>query len=154
MGYGKLLTLTVTEPDDGATVTESSVRVRGIVSDDKGVIVSRIFKIMGILLVVCLLALPLVACQGLTLRVTTPRDGATVTVPAVIVQGNVSDARATVMVNDVQVAVSKKTGFFKTTVNLTEGENIIKVVATKGKEAKTKTLAVTYRSSDEEKVEA
>lgn len=116
--------------------------------------VSKTSKLMGILLVISLLALPLVACQGLTLTVTKPRDGATVTVSSVTVQGNVSNSKATVMVNDARMVVSKKTGFFQTTVNLSEGENIIKVVATRGKETVTKTLVVTYRSSDESKVEA
>jgi nitrogen fixation protein FixH len=105
---------------------------------------SKMFKSLGILLVISSLALSLVGCaKPLTLTVTEPTDRATVTEPLVTVKGYVSDARAIVAVNDVEVSVTNE-GYFDTEVALTEGENSIDVVATRGKSVATKTVTVTY----------
>ena len=108
---------------------------------------SKLVKLLGILLVISLLALPLVACakQPLTLTVW-PMDGATVDETPVGVRGYVSDRKATVWVNDTIVTVSKE-GYYSTNLELTEGENIITVVATLGEETITKTVTVTYTPS-------
>lgn len=103
----------------------------------------------GILLGTSLLALPLVGCaKPLTLTVSRPTDGATLTRSLVMVRGMVSDAKARVMVNDTQVRPGRWYGVFTTKVELTEGVNIIKVVATRGKEVLTKTVTVTYTPSE------
>ena len=108
---------------------------------------SNIFKLVGILLLIPLLALSLVGCaKELTLTVYQPEDGATRTSSPVTVQGKVSDSKATVKINNTQVSV-KKTGSFSAKVTLKEGENTIEVVATRGKEVLTKTLTVTYTPS-------
>ena len=109
----------------------------------------KLSKLLGILLVISLLALPVVGCaKPVTLRILGPTDGSTVDKSPVEVRGIVSDAKATVWVNDTIVTVSKK-GYYSTIVELTEGENTINVVAARGKEGKWKdvvgrTVTVTY----------
>ena len=113
---------------------------------------SKMFKLLAILLVISLLALPLVGCKALTLSVVAPIDRATITTSTVEVRGTVSDAKATVWVNDSIIAVSKK-GYFSTEVTLTSGENAIEIVAARGKAGKWKnvigrTVTVTYTPSE------
>jgi len=117
----------------------------------KEVIVSK--KLVLVLLVISLLALPLVGCaKPVTFYVSEPKDGATVTESPVTVRGSVSDAKATMWLNDTIVAVTKTTrgrGAFSTTIALIEGENTIEIVAAQGKEGKWKnvmsrTVTVTY----------
>ena len=109
----------------------------------------KLSKLLGILLVISLLALPVVGCaKPLTLRILGPTDGETVDESSVEVRGYVSDSKATVWVNDTIVTVSKK-GYYSTKLELAEGENIIKVVAARGKPDKWKevvdrTVTVTY----------
>ena len=106
------------------------------------------FKLLGILLITALLTLSLVGCSKppLTLTVSEPMDGATVTTSSLTVRGTVSDPKAVVTVNDKRVYPSSKTGNFSsiTKVTLAEGENIITVVATRGKEVITTTVTITY----------
>jgi len=80
-------------------------------------------------------------------------DGRTFDQPQVEVRANVSDAKATVWVNDSIVTVkkySKGGGWFSTKVDLNEGENTIKVTAARGykkgtwKEVVDRTVTVTY----------
>ena len=111
---------------------------------------SKVRLLLGVILIIALLALsiPLLGCKELTVSVIDPREGAAITTPAVEVRGFVSDAKATVWVNDTMVAVGKK-GYYSTMVELTEGENTINVVAARGKEGKWKnavgrTVTVTY----------
>jgi len=105
----------------------------------------KFFRLLGILLVISLLALPLVACyesiQALILTVDTPRNMANVTTSPVIVSGSVNKT-ATVKINDVVVPVNG--GKFSTSVTLTEGENVIDVVATSGKETLRDKVTVIY----------
>jgi hypothetical protein len=86
-----------------------------------------------------------------------PKDNAIVTESRIKVDGWVSDAKATVWVNDCVVTVVKyekaKSGSFYVMVDLTEGENEIKVVAVQGKAGKwknviSKTATVTYTPSE------
>ena len=114
----------------------------------KEVIVSK--KLLCALLVISLLALPLplLGCKEFTVSVIAPTHESTITTPAVEVRGFVSDAKATVWVNDAIVAVSKK-GYYSTNLELAEGENEIKVVAARGEPDKWKdvvgrTVTVTY----------
>jgi len=106
--------------------------------------VSKKFKLLGILLIISLLAVPIVGC-GLTLTIWEPEDGATLTESPVTVSGAVSNPEATVTVNDVEVGRDWQ---FTTDVELTEGENTITVVATLGEETVTKAVTVTYRPSE------
>jgi hypothetical protein len=109
---------------------------------------NNLFKLVGILLVMSLLALSISACPGgamiLTLTVDTPQDGATVTASPVTVSGTVNKTDK-VKVNDVVVPV--KDGKFSTDIKLTEGDNILSVVASSGKETAEKKVKVTYNPS-------
>ena len=96
-------------------------------------------------------AFRLVGCaKPLALTISEPEDGATVNRSEVWVYGKVSDRKATVMVNDVKARVFRRGKgdmvqiLCSAKVTLTQGENIIKVIATQGKEAVTKTVTVTY----------
>ena len=111
----------------------------------------KLFKLLGILFVISLLALSLAACRSwegastLVLTVDTPRDGATVTTSPVTVSGRVGgneSAEATVRINDADVTVTG--GKFSTSVTLTEGTNVIKVVATSSTYTQSQTVTVTY----------
>jgi len=125
--------------------------------------VSKKFKLLGILLVIFLLAVSLVGCaKGLTLTVSKPMDGATLTLNHVAVRGSVSDPEATVTVNGLEVEVvevptsfetlraqtARHGSFFADIELTTEGENTITVVATLGEETVTKTVTVTYTPSE------
>ncbi len=100
-----------------------------------------LFKLLGILFVLSLLALPLTGCDNppwesgmtLSLKVDTPRDGTTVNTSTVTVSGRVvgtQSAAAKVRINDADVPV--KDGKFSTSVTLSEGTNVINIVATSG----------------------
>jgi hypothetical protein len=112
---------------------------------------SKLLKLSSILIVISLLALSLAACRSwegaltLVVKVDTPRDGATVTASPVTVSGRVGgieSAKATVKINDADVTVTG--GKFSTSVTLTEGTNVIKVVATSDTNTQSQTVTVTY----------
>ena len=109
---------------------------------------NNLFKLLGISLVISLLALPITACwEGsmvLILTVDTPQDKTTVSASPVTVSGTVSKT-AEVKINDVVVPI--KGGKFSTDFKLTEGSNVINVVATSGKDTVQKTLTITYNPS-------
>jgi uncharacterized protein YfaP (DUF2135 family) len=111
---------------------------------------NNLLKLLGILLVMSLLALQIVACKpweaGFILAVTvdTPQDGDTVAESPVTVSGTVNKT-AEVKINDVVVPI--KGGKFSTDFKLTEGSNVINVVATSGKDTVTKKVRVTYNPS-------
>ena len=113
----------------------------------------KLFKLLGILFVLFLLALPLTGCDNppwergmvLTLKVDTPKDGATVTTSTVTVSGRVSgteSAGAKVSINGADAPVTN--GKFSTNVTLTEGKNVITIVATGGQAKPSETVTVTY----------
>jgi len=110
---------------------------------------NKLAKLICALFIISLLAILMVSCaKPLTSAVYEPKDGATVTESPVTVRGYVSDAKATVWVNDTIVTLSKTKGF-STEVALAEGENTIKVTAARGKPDKWKdtvarTVTVTY----------
>ncbi len=110
-------------------------------------------KLLGILLLISLLAVPLTGCEnapwdsGMTLiiKVVTPKDGTTVNTPSVTVSGEVKgseSAAAKVSINDADAPV--KDGKFSTDITLTEGKNVINVVATAGQAKLTEKVTVTY----------
>jgi hypothetical protein len=114
---------------------------------------NKISKLLGSLFVLSLLALPLSGCDAppwetgmtLALKVDTPRDRTTVTTPTVTVSGRVvgsQRAAAKVRVNDADVPV--KDNKFSTSATLTEGTNVINVVATTAGAAPSQKLTVTY----------
>jgi hypothetical protein len=119
----------------------------------KELIMDKLFKLIGILFVLSLLALPLTGCDNppweggmiLNLKVDTPRDGTTVTTSTVTVSGRVSgtqSAGASVRINDADVPV--KDGKFSTNVTLTEGKNVINIVAKVDQAKPNETVTVTY----------
>lgn len=109
---------------------------------------THLAKLVRISLMISLLALPVTSClEGsmiLILTVDTPQDKATVSVPTVTVSGTVTKT-AEVKIND--VVVPSKGNKFSTELKLTEGSNVITVVAKSGKDTETKTLTVTYKPS-------
>jgi len=104
-------------------------------------------KLVLVSLAVFLLALLIVGCaKELTLLVNEPEEGAVITESKVDVKGVVSDRKAIVMVNDVKAIVyTRGKGEFQASgVELTEGENTIKIIATRGKKEAAETITVTY----------
>jgi len=81
--------------------------------------------------------------SNLSLAITSPEDGTNLTESPAIVNGTVSKPEATVAVNNIETEVAED-GSFSTQVELTEGENIITVVANLGEETVTETITVTY----------
>jgi hypothetical protein len=106
---------------------------------------TRLKKMLGILAVIPLLCLMLTGCVGLTLtaEITSPQDGAKLSESSVTVSGNVSDSRATVTINGIEAQVAQD-GSFSAEVELSEGENIIEVVAVLGEQKSTDSITVTY----------
>ena len=111
------------------------------------------FKLIGILFVLSLLALPLTGCDNppwehgmvLILKVDTPKDGTTVNTSTVTVSGRVSgseSAGAKVTINNADVPVND--GKYSTNVTLTEGKNVIKIVGTSGQAKPYEQVTVTY----------
>ena len=109
---------------------------------------NNLFKLVGISFVISLLALSISACTDraliLVMTVDTPQDGATVSASPVTVNGTVNK-KAEVKINDVVVPI--KGGKFSTDLKLTEGSNIINVVATSGKDTVEKRVTITYNPS-------
>ena len=113
----------------------------------------KLFKLLGILFVLSLLALPLTGCDNppwegastLILKVDTPRDGSTVTTSTVTVNGRVSgieSAGAKVSINGADVPVKDRK--FSTDVTLTEGKNVITIDATSAQVKLNEKVNVTY----------
>ena len=113
----------------------------------------KFFKLLGILFVLSLLALPLTGCDNppwesgmvLNLKVDTPRDGTTVTTSTVTVSGRVAgseSAGAKVSINGADVPI--KESKFSTDVTLTEGKNVINIVASSGQASPNEKVTVTY----------
>ena len=111
------------------------------------------FKSLGILVVLSLLILPLAACDNppwesgmtLVLKVDTPRDGTTVNTPTVTVSGRLGGTErkgAKVKVNDVDATVTDDK--YSANVTLTEGKNVITVVAAQGQSKPEEKVTVTY----------
>ena len=113
-----------------------------------------LFKSVCILFVIGLLVFPWAGCENapwdagmvLVLKVDAPKDGATVNTPTVTVSGRVSGTEAKsakVTVNDIDA--NAKDGKYSADIPLTEGKNVINVVATGGQAKPTQQLTVTYQ---------
>jgi uncharacterized lipoprotein YajG len=119
----------------------------------KELIMNNLFKLIGILFVLSLLALPLTGCgepsvgagKTIAVKVDMPKDGTTVNTPTVTVSGRVGGSEskeAKVSINDVDAPVTG--GKFSSNVTLTEGKNVITVVATSGQGKAEEKVTVTY----------
>jgi hypothetical protein len=115
----------------------------------KEFIMDKLFKLLSILFVLSLLALSLTGCTEssmiLNLTVDTPKDGTTVNKPTVTVSGSVGGKEpkgAKVTINNADVPVND--GKFSADVTLTEGKNVIDIVAKSGQAAPKATVTVTY----------
>jgi sulfur carrier protein ThiS len=106
---------------------------------------TRIFKVVGLVVVILLLCLALVGCHaGLSVEITWPYDGMRVYATPIGVKGAVSDSSAKITINNTPVVVAEN-GYFIGSVDIVEGGNVITVVAAmKGQETVTKTITVTY----------
>ncbi len=81
----------------------------------------------------------------LAVKVDTPKDGDTVNAPTVMVSGRLGRTEskgAKVKVNNVDATVSG--GKYSANVTLTEGKNVITVVATHGQSQPEEKVTVTY----------
>ncbi len=112
-----------------------------------------LLKTLSILFAFSLLSLPLTGCDNppweagmtLNLKVDTPKDGATVNTSTVTVSGRVKgteSAGANVRINDANAPV--KDGKYSANVTLTEGKNVINIVATGGQANLKEQVTVTY----------
>jgi hypothetical protein len=110
-------------------------------------------RLLGILFVLSLLFLPLTACDNppweggmiLNLKVDAPRDGTTVSTSTVTVSGRVTgtqSASAKVKINGADAPV--KDGKYSTSVTLTEGTNVLNIVAEGGGATLNEKVTVTY----------
>jgi hypothetical protein len=110
--------------------------------------VNNLSKLLRISILISLLALPITACMEsamiLILNVDTPQDKTTVSMPTVTVSGTVTKT-AEVKINNMVVLF--KGNKFSTDIKLTEGSNVITVVAKSGKDTETKTLTIIYNPS-------
>lgn len=113
-----------------------------------------LFKSLCILFVFGLLVFPWTGCENapwdagmvLVLKVDAPKDGATVNAPTITVSGRVSGTEAKsakVTVNNVDAVV--KDGKYSADIPLTEGKNVINVVAVGGQAKPSQQLTVTYQ---------
>jgi uncharacterized protein YfaP (DUF2135 family) len=97
---------------------------------------------------ISLLALSISACMDramiLVMTVDTPQDKTALSASPVTVSGTVNKT-AEVKINDVVVPI--KGGKFSTDFKLTEGSNVINIVATSGKDTVNKTVTITYNPS-------
>jgi len=107
-------------------------------------------RFIGLILALSLLVLPLIGCEfgsGMTLavKVDTPNDGDTVNTPTVTVSGRLGGTErkgAKVKVNDVDATVTDDK--YSANVTLTEGKNVITVVAAQGQSKPEEKVTVTY----------
>ena len=110
----------------------------------------KISKLLSILFVLFLLAVPLTGCDSdsgmtLTLKVDAPKDGATVATSTVTVSGHVGgseNAGAKVKINGADVPVKERK--FSTDVTLAEGKNVINIGAISGQADLKEQVTVTY----------
>ncbi len=110
----------------------------------------NLYKLIVVLFVLSLLALPLTGCDTdsgmvLVVKVDTPKNGATVDTPTVTVSGRVvgtESKAAKVSINEIDAPVVD--GKYSANVTLKEGKNVIKIVAKSGQAAPMEEVTVTY----------
>ena len=164
------LSVEITSPEDGAELTETPVTVTGTVSDAEatftindqavevatdGAFSAQIELAEGENTIEAVALLNDVEVRdsitvtyvpvapALSVEITSPEDGAELTETPVTVTGTVSDAEATLTINDQAVEVATD-GAFSAQVELAEGENVIEVVATLGDEEVRANVAVLF----------
>jgi len=123
---------------------ERKVSIHALLANDrvkKERIMDNLFKSLAILFVLSVLALSLTGCDNppwesgmtLVLKVDTPKDGTTVNTPTVTVSGRLTGtqkAGAKVTINGADAPV--KEDKFSTSVKLSEGANVLNILATSG----------------------
>jgi len=109
----------------------------------------KLYKLISILFVLSLLALPLAGCTDgasvLVLKVDTPKDGTTVNKSTITVSGRLAGTQtsgAKVNVNGADVPV--KDDKYSTDVTLNEGKNVINIEATNGSFKLNEQVTATY----------
>jgi len=120
-------------------------KTRKVLAIVRGRQTSSILRIISAMACLSLISSALVACASpLTMTVTSPADGATLTGSSgsVKVTGTVSDTNAVVRVNG--IFADHAYGSFSQTIQLTSGTNVVTIVATAGKSTVTKQVTVTY----------
>ena len=110
---------------------------------------NKFFKLIGIFFVLSLFALSLTGCMDdgsiMVLKVDAPGKDTSVTTPTVTVSGRVSgteSAGAKVSINGADAPVQD--GKYSANVTLTEGKNVITIVATGGQAKPNEQVTVTY----------
>ena len=114
---------------------------------------NKLLKILSLFFVFSLLVLPMTGCENppwesgmiLALHVDTPKDGTTVTTSTITVGGHVGGSErkgAKVEINGIDVPVHD--GRYSDSIKLTEGKNVIDVVATAGQARPNEKVTVTY----------
>ncbi len=110
-------------------------------------------KITGMLFVFTLAVLPMAGCDNppweagmtLVLKLDAPKDGITVNTPVVTVSGRVNGSEAAgAMIKVNEATATVKDGQFSAEVPLTEGKNVITVVATTGQVKMNEQRTITY----------
>ncbi len=109
----------------------------------------KLYKLISILFVLSLLALPLTGCTDgastLVLKVDTPKDGTTVNKSMVQVSGRLAGTQTSgtkVSINGADAPV--KDDKYSTDVTLNEGKNVINIDATNGSVKLNEQVTVTY----------
>lgn len=114
---------------------------------------NKLLKILSIFFVFSIFVLPMTGCENppwesgmtLALHVDTPKDGATVTASTITVGGHVGGTErkgARVKINGIDVPVHD--GRYSANITLTEGKNVIDVVAAAGQAQPNEKVTVTY----------
>jgi len=116
----------------------------------------KIFKVLGMMVIIPLLCIALVGCTStkvVELEITSPVDGEMLYTSPVTVEGKVSDLEVTVTINGEEVLVRLKMEpyglqrqypAFSGDVELSEGENTITVIARLNGQEVSQTITVTY----------
>lgn len=163
----RILTIDLASPQDGAEVTENVVTVTGTVSDPAArVVVNNIEVEMAedgtfstdveldygensIVIAAMVEGLEPVTkavtlSRILGVQIASPQNRAQITESPITVSGTVSNPKATLMVNGIEVEVAED-GSFSVQIELKEGENTIVVTATA---PVTKSVTVTYTPAE------
>ena len=116
----------------------------------------KIFKVLGMMLIVPLLCIALVGCtstKAVELEITSPADGDVLYTSPITVEGRVSDLEVTVTINGEEALVRLKMEpyglkrqypVFSGDVELSQGENTITVIARLNGQEVSETITVTY----------
>jgi bacillopeptidase F len=160
----------ITSPEDGAELTESPITVNGTVSDANATVtvndtavdvasdgsfsaqVELAYGANNITVTATVEGVEpvtetIAVTRVLGLGISSPEDGAELTESTATVNGTVSDPEAAVTANGEEVEVAED-GSFSTIVELTEGGNLIEVVAIVGEQEVSESITVTYTPAE------